>query len=62
MMATNYYISIKPRKKARIYSRSSRGGWSKGRGEREMFRAVVELRLGEKCARVGCVVDGNFFL
>jgi hypothetical protein len=26
-----------------------------------MFRGVVELRLGEKCARVGCAFYGNFF-
>jgi hypothetical protein len=26
-----------------------------------MFRGVVELRLDEKCARVGCAFYGNFF-
>jgi hypothetical protein len=26
-----------------------------------MFRGVVELRLGEKCARVGCAFYGIFF-
>jgi hypothetical protein len=27
-----------------------------------MFRGVVELRLGEKCARVGCAFYGIFFI
>jgi hypothetical protein len=53
---------------ARNCSQPRKEGWniatgegSKGRGGKEMFRGVVELRLGEKCARVGCAFYGDFF-
>jgi hypothetical protein len=38
---------------------SSRGGEQGERGKGDV-RGVVELRLGEKCARVGCAFYGNF--
>jgi hypothetical protein len=39
---------------------SSRGGEQGERGKGDV-RGVVELRLGEKCARVGCAFYGIFF-